>query len=105
MHITVLRSLFESNTEVTTDDIIGQSSRELSESGGLVGYGCLLKRLDEYLNETLQDKYHKTNISRYSIIFVYQGVVEVDLLLSPWWDAPDNFYRFLKTIPAKIRPR
>ncbi|KAL5477765.1 hypothetical protein EMCRGX_G024606 [Ephydatia muelleri] len=89
----------------------GTTSPQITSLGRAVvnfqdlGGGYLLKRLDEYLKETLKDYYHKPAITRYSIIFMYRGIIEVDLLLSPWWDAPCNFYRFLQTIPAKIRPR
>eukprot|EP00731_Ephydatia_muelleri_P023187 Em0015g770a len=88
----------------------GTTSPQITSLGRAVvnfqdlGGGYLLKRLDEYLKETLKDYYHKPAITRYSIIFMYRGIIEVDLLLSPWWDAPCNFYRFLQTIPAKIRP-
>ena len=45
---------------------------------------------------------------RYSVKFVfhYQGMeIDVDLLVSPYWESPENFYHFLQQIPKPSRPQ
>ena len=44
----------------------------------------------------------------YSVQFAfnYRGMsIDVDLLVSPYWESPDEFYDFLKDIPHEDRPQ
>ena len=37
-------------------------------------------------------------------LFQYRGVrLDVDLLVSPYWDTPQDFYEFLRRIPTEKR--
>ena len=42
-----------------------------------------------------------------SVAFSYKVTedisLEVDLLVSPFWEHPDNFYQFLRTVPERDR--
>ena len=44
----------------------------------------------------------------YSVQFAfnYRGMsIDVDLLVSPYWESPTAFYEFLKSIPNEDRPQ
>ena len=82
-----------------------QKSLELTGSPTFIDFGYWLGRFDGYLEKTLKDRYKKIAITRYAIKFKYRGVIEVDLLISPWWGAHGDFYQFLKTIKSAMRPR
>jgi len=69
------------------------------------GYKALLNKLQAFLEQTLGRKFKYTNKTQHAVQFVYDGKIEVDLLLSPYWSNPRLLYDFLRTVPEDKRFR
>ena len=54
-------------------------------------------------------QHHSKCAEYYSVEFTYEvsddESLEVDLLVSPYWDTPKDFYDFLKTVRKKYRKK
>ena len=63
--------------------------------------GCeaWLYKLKEFLQQTLGRKFKLDGQTPHAVQFVYDGKIEVDLLLSPCWSNPKQLYDFLRTVP------
>ncbi len=58
-----------------------------------------LLRLNMFLGKTLGHiNYNFIKMTEYAVQFNYKGQVDVDLLVSPYWDTPHSLYRFLQTV-------
>jgi len=63
-----------------------------------------LTKLDRFLEGHFRQSYSKTRMTQRSLQFEYGGI-EVDLLVSPYYDQPHEFYQFLKKIHPDERDR
>lgn len=62
-----------------------------------IGVDNILDRLDVFLRRRLREAYVYTNKTSFSLQFKLNGVIDVDLLPSPYWgEDPDPFHRFLE---------
>lgn len=64
-----------------------------------------LRKLHAFLEKTLGDWYHFIRMTKRSVQFRYKDKVDVDLLVSPYWDNKDQFYTFLLRVPPDQRDR
>ncbi len=71
------------------------------------GYTSWLNKLERFLRETLGQKIDRQSIKQtpHAVQFKYDGKIEVDLLVSPFWDSHYDLYEFLQTIPESKRFR
>ena len=65
------------------------------------GYERWLTKLHLFLEETIPEKYHHSKTTPHAVQFVYKGRIDVDLLVSPFWQSPEDLYRFLKSVRPK----
>jgi len=63
------------------------------------GYEVWLNRLKTFLQQTLGWRFRFDKKTPHAVQFVYDGKIEVDLLLSPYWSNPRLLYDFLGTVP------
>lgn len=67
------------------------------------GYTKWLDMLDSFLKETIASKYTYKRTTRFAVQFLYDGKIDVDLLVSPYWgEVPQPLYRFLEN---EVRPK
>ena len=66
-----------------------------------MGFGKWLDKLQQFL-ETLRNV-KITKRTKYSVQFKYDGLIDVDLLVSPFWNNQDEFYDFLRGVPQEER--
>ena len=83
-------------TGITGQDVIDQGNRQFRK---------WLTPLRQFLKAKLKDDYKATKTTKRSIQFKYKGLIDVDLLVSPYWETADDFYDFLKGIPRGKRAR
>ena len=55
-----------------------------------------LQRINQFLQNELED-FQFEKLKNRSLQFVYHSI-KVDLLVSPYWSAPNEFYYFLQSI-------
>ena len=71
------------------------------------GYGEILDKLNQYLSELLHDNYHFEDTSDVALKFRYtfpDGMtLDVDLLLSPFWENRERLLLFLQTITSPVK--
>ena len=65
------------------------------------GYDDILTKLDEYLEEEMED-YTFLSMSEVAVKFQVRDY-EIDLLLSPLWASPDELYSYLRTVKPPIK--
>lgn len=63
------------------------------------GYDVWLDRLKAFLQQTLGRRFRFEKKTPHAVQFVYDGKIEVDLLLSSYWSNPRLLYEFLGTVP------
>ena len=80
-------------------DVTGQ---EILMQGGC---NYWLEKLDTFLQQNCGSDYQKTGMTTRSVQFKFEGIIDVDLLLSPFWDNEQQLYQFLKTISSRERSR
>ena len=64
-----------------------------------------LQKLDQFLELQLRTSYVKTRMTLRSVQFTFKDKIEVDLLVSPYFEKPKDFYEFLKSVPHDERDR
>ena len=62
-----------------------------------------VKKLHGFLSKSLGHDYNHKGTTKYSVNFVYKRQVEVDLLVSPYWENQHELYRFLQKVPKEKR--
>ena len=64
-----------------------------------------LQKLDRFLERHLRKSYVKTRMTHRSVQFKYKDEIEVDLLVSPYFEKPKDFNEFLKSVHDDERDR
>ena len=64
-----------------------------------------VRELHAFLSSKLGHNYGHQGMTKRSVQFVYKGRVEVDLLVSPYWENQHKLYRFLQSLPQEKRSR
>ena len=65
-----------------------------------------LRKLHDFLQNTLGRNYRYIRMTQRSVQFNYKEKVDVDLLVSPYWNNKDEFYTFLlREVQAYQRDR
>ena len=65
-----------------------------------------VRKLQDFLQNTLRWNYRHIRITQRSVQFNYKEKVDVDLLVSPFWNDRDEFYTFLlREVPLYQRDR
>ena len=87
----------------STQKITDISGDDIYRAGG--DYQQWLEQLDSFLSANFSRRdYRKTGMTKRSVQFVFKGIIEVDLLVSPYWTDQHEFYKFLQRIhPPKER--
>ena len=67
------------------------------------GVGHWLDQLKVFLEQSLGPKLRFKKKDNHLVQFNYDGIIEVDLLISPYWPTPKSLYDFLCTVPAAER--
>ena len=67
------------------------------------GIKSWLEKIDDFLKRTLGRKYEHQRNTPHAVQFKYDGKIDVDLLISPYWSSKEDFYRFLKTLRPEKR--
>ena len=71
------------------------------------GYENVLIKLNEYLKTALRANYTYEDHSKVALKFNYQvpegGDVDVDLLLSPFWESQEHFFSDLANVSPPIK--
>ena len=62
-----------------------------------------IRKLHAFLGRALGHNYNYTGMTLRSVQFCYKGMVEVDLLVSPYWRDQHELYRFLQGVPKEKR--
>ena len=62
-----------------------------------------LEKLHRFLSRALGHDYNYTGMTKRSVQFNYKGQVDVDLLVSPYWEKQHDLYKFLQTVPEENR--
>ena len=70
---------------------------ELSAATEITGYVGIMTQYDRYLRTRLGGHYIRKGINDHSLQFKYCNI-GVDLLLSPYFESKQQYYRFLETI-------
>ena len=66
------------------------------------GYSDLLEKLQDYMKEELSDDYTEEGRTHVAIKFRYK-TIQVDLLLSPYWETMDSYLRDIRTIQPPFK--
>lgn len=71
------------------------------------GYTSWLSKLEWFLKETLGRRLDRQSFTKtpHAVQFKYNGMIDVDLLLSPFWNDHYEVYDFLKSVPEAKRFR
>ena len=72
------------------------------------GFSTWTKPLQEFIEREFKIKSFTPGYNNRSVQFrvQYEGVIlEIDLLVSPFWDTPHDFYQFLRSIPKGRRDK
>ena len=64
------------------------------------GFQALLEKMKSFLQRSLGGSYRLTP---HAVQFKYDGKIDVDLLLSPYWSDPHQLYKFLGQVPKVKR--
>ena len=65
-----------------------------------------LEKLAQFLQTQFGHHYQMTHMTKRSVQFKFKGTIDVDLLVSPYYESAHAFYKFLKTIhPPTARDR
>ena len=67
------------------------------------GVGDILDILEEILEEKFGDSCTNLSMTEYSVSFTFHGVVEVDLLPSPFWEKKEELHAFLSHLNNEER--
>ena len=78
-------------------DFLHSTALELSNATDITIYKGIMTEYDRYLRTQLRDRYIKKGINNHSLQFKYYNI-GVDLLLSPYFNTKQEYYRFLETI-------
>jgi hypothetical protein len=62
-----------------------------------------IQKLHAFLTKALGHNYNFTGMTKRSVQFYYKRMVEVDLLVSPYWSNQHELYRFLQGVPKEKR--
>lgn len=81
------------NIDVNGDEILRQETK----------FQPWLKKLHMFLTHTLGQDYIYIQMTARSVKFKYKRMIDVDLLVSPYWSDQHELYRFLKTLPENKR--
>ncbi len=65
------------------------------------GFGKWLDQLQTFLEE--QPKVAITKRTKFSVQFKFNDIIDVDLLVSPYWNNQHDFYDFLRGVPKEER--
>ena len=60
-----------------------------------MGNSHLLDRMDRFLRRRLQNEYQFVRKTSFSIQFKFHNEIDVDLLLSPYWEKPEELHLYL----------
>ena len=69
------------------------------------GYRAWLGKLQHFLQQSLGRKFKLDQLTPHAVQFEYDGKIDVDLLLSPYWSDQHQFYDFLRQVPEANRFR
>lgn len=69
------------------------------------GYQAWLEKLKHFLQQSLGRKFKLDQLTLHAVQFEYEGKIDVDLLLSPYWSDPHQLYDFLRQVPEAKRFR
>ena len=64
------------------------------------GFRAWLEKMKSFLQRSFGGSY---KLTPHAVQFKYDGKIDVDLLLSPYWSDPDQLYKFLGQIPEAKR--
>ena len=67
------------------------------------GVGDILETLEEFLEEEFGNSCTNLSTTEYSVSFTFHGVIEVDLLPSPFWETKEEFHAFLSHLDKEQR--
>lgn len=65
------------------------------------GFGKWLDQLETFLER--QPKVVITKRTKFSVQFKFDDIIDVDLLVSPYWNNQHDFYDFLRGVPKEER--
>ena len=82
----------------------GFTGQNVLDEGGSM-FKKWLDKLDRFLQGHFHRNYQKTNMTKHSVQFRFQNTIDVDLLVSPYYESAHDFYTFLKTIDRSERDR
>ena len=83
------------NIDITQHDVLSQGENIFKK---------WLDMLDSFLMNHLGKSYDQTEMTNRSVQFNFKGM-EVDLLVSPFFENPTDFYKFLKSVHHSVRDR
>ena len=66
------------------------------------GYGFWLDQVKRFLDQVQSLNIEFEEVTKHAVQFQYKGIA-VDLLVSPFWDRPRDFYQFLCSLSEKTR--
>lgn len=69
------------------------------------GYQAWLGKLQHFLQQSLGRKFKLDQLTPHAVQFQYDGKIDVDLLLSPYWSNQHQLYNFLRQVPEANRFR
>jgi hypothetical protein len=70
------------------------------------GYDRWLGKIHHFMqkDEDISECYQLQNITAHGLQFIYEGV-DMNLLLSPYWVRPGDYFKYLSTISPALRFR
>ena len=92
-HSRLIQKLRHRYTDITGNEVLRQRNE----------FQPWIKKLHAFLSRELGHNYNYTIMTLCSVQFCYKGMVEVDLLVSPYWSDQHELYRFLQGVPQNKR--
>ena len=98
------------HTHTRTSDLITQQLVSLSdivaEEVEKSGYDRWLGKVHHFMqkDEDISECYQLQNITAHGLQFIYEGV-DMNLLLSPHWTRPGDYFNYLSSISPSLRFR
>jgi hypothetical protein len=98
-HGTALPWKFDADIVIYSEDI---ETQEVEKSG----YDRWLGKIHHFMqkDEDISECYQLQNITAHGLQFIYEGV-DMNLLLSPYWVRPGDYFKYLSTISPALRFR
>ena len=93
--LSYLKILYCCHVDITKEEILEKDH----------GFERWLKPLVDFVKKNFEHDYDRIRTTKLSVKFRLKDIIDVNLLVSPYWESKSDFYNFLKSIDKSDRNR